>query len=544
VVCQLGRLSWGEAVSEHTFNYSLLVKLYRGSASVVERLDPREQEALRVRIPLFDELKRVLSGGYPRHVFLTGNAGDGKTFASRVAFSGDLSGVCVIQDATEVHADAGPPIEALAARLAGALTRGERLLVSINRGQLERLRDHLSRGEGGALQDIIERAYQALRLRGRWPEDEGGPLVVDLGLMDVVQEAILGPTLEKLAEVVPDPGMSAGSLAAFQAAQAAIKHDSARGAIARALRAARASGHHVTMRQLWSLLAYLLTGGRAPDDTRPVGVADTLGARLFGEQADGPLFEMLGAEDPANTPWPALARRLLQDEAGLRGLLAGLPGVGELARAGALNGRVAARIAVVHGLRDPSPPSREQPRYLFDQILERLKEKPEQHLNPQATNILGGIYQALGAWTEGDVFPVWERLCYDLGRFDEAALVANRQMDAAALRFELPRPNPAAAKALGGAWRPPFLWLCYGDHGERLRLPPLLLQRLSELGRVPASRPLVARFHPAELEALWRWLSRVGEAAPHHRKLRVFLPGAAKPVMVELDEFEDRTRLS
>jgi hypothetical protein len=544
-------------MTQAPISYDLLLKLYHGSASVVELLDAAALSALRVEIPLLTALSKISQEAHPRHVFLTGNAGDGKTFTSRCVFDERAPGVCVIQDATQVHADSGPPIEALAARLCGALERGERLFVSINRGQLERLRAHLDEREEGArrelrahldereegarreLRALVVAAVDALRLRPSWEEGARGDLlVVDLGLMDVIAEEILSPVIEKLISATPSPGMSPGSLAAFSMAKAALATPSIQAELKSALAAARADGDHATMRQLWALMAWLLTGARAADDPTPAGLQDTFAARLF-EGGEGPLFDRARREDPATTPWPGLTRRALVDPRGLRAALSALPGVGALALAdeGALDGRLVARVATIHGLRDERQPPRAAPAPLFERLVDVLKGG-RGGAQAHARRLFVGIYRALGFWTEGEVFPAWERLCYDLSRFERATLVAGGQFDAERLRFELPRPHPDAASALGG-WRPPYLWLRYEGHEEHLRLSPRLMRALMD-----AADGRLGQVTPADAEALWRWLARIGTVSGRRDALRLYAPGAASPHSIAFDDLEGRVTLS
>src|SRR5262249_36769900 len=124
----------GGPMDSHPINYSLLLDLYKGKGLVVENLSVEARAALTIETPLFRFFSAAGRTGRPRHIFLTGNAGDGKTFASLTA---DAGGFTVVRDASAGEAgEVGAPVEELARRLAAVLGRGERLLVAINRGQL------------------------------------------------------------------------------------------------------------------------------------------------------------------------------------------------------------------------------------------------------------------------------------------------------------------------------------------------------------------------------------------------------------------------
>jgi hypothetical protein len=136
------------------------------------------------------------------------------------------------------------------------------------------------------------------------------------------------------------------------------------------------------------------------------------------------------------------------------------------------------------------------------------------------SQLLRGAYEQLRLPASGGHFPAWQYLCYDSARLPNAAAVADEELDPSALLLALPRPAPAAERALGGAWRPPFLWLALAGEGEEparatLRLTPRLFAAL--YAAVPTME-----LTEAELLTLRRWVGRTTRA---RRKTEAILVG-------------------
>jgi hypothetical protein len=490
--------------------YPLLLDLYKGKGGVVEHLSDDEREALRVETPLFEFIREAARTGRPRHVFLTGNAGDGKTFAILTA---DATGFTPITDASARDEGEGiPPIEALAERLDHHLRSGARLLVAINRGQLDRL-DGVA-GTGGrwpALAALLAGARPQARLEAVWPAAEEGNLaLVDLGLLDTIAPTILGPMLDRLAAAITGCDLAPPTALAFSVALSALREPRVRRWIEAALLYARAEGHRATLREIWSFVAYLATGARAPSDGRPADVRDAVGARLFSEGADGPLFDAARrALDPAARPDPDLARALILGR--LPEALGAVAGLGPLLTADPLDrGRVVQRAVHVHDRGRPLPEGRED---RFSAALHAL-EAPGWHDRPSlAERLLSGIYTQLRLPVSRRVFPAWETLCYDSVRIPAASSVASAELDVRRLRLAVPRPAPVCQRALAGAWRAPFLWLSVDAEGHTsaaraLRLTPRRFQLLDD-----PSGPLEPT--EAELFTLRQWISSAQASARH-----------------------------
>jgi hypothetical protein len=509
--------------------YILLLSLYHGRASVVELLSAGARAQLRVDTRVFAYLERFAADESPRHLFLTGNAGDGKTFAALTALPAPGPGLHVVHDASAVWSSGHDPISALAAQLSAALGRGERLLVAINRGQLERLVQHVaSWGADDALPQLLRAALSQLRLEVSWDAAVSAQVaVIDLGLWDTLHGDVLEPLLERLATAQADVQLAAPTAAAFEAAKRALADPNIRARVKLSLQATRALGQHTTMRQLWAALAYIMTGGRAPDDATPLGPRDAVGARLFEEDAQSELFERLRAVfDPALSPQPALAIDLLAGR--LPATLSAAVGVEGLLTQPTGEGQRLARIAWTHGrdgMGEINPPEDSS----FDLHVKHLRTRePGWHsLSTSAQSLLRGAYKRANLWSEGEDFPAWQRLCYDAGRIEGAAAVAAGAVEVERLEFGLPRPAPAAAEALGDAWRPPYLWVRYGEGGAQLRLEPHMLNVLRGEG---------GALTKTEQTLLSRWLATLTSKASGRAGVSIARGPDAKPVQLLRDE--------
>jgi hypothetical protein len=486
--------------------YALLLELYRGRGSIVEQLTEAERGAMSIETPLFQFIREAAARPSPRHIFLTGNAGDGKTFAILTL---PASGFTKIMDASARDSSAtAPPIEHLAARMEEALRREERLLVAINRGQLERLESYAGT-RSGPLATLMEQARAQSRLRPVWEANAPDPQValIDLGVIDTLSDAVLRPMLERLSAAEAGPGMSAATRTAFDAALSALGDARAHDWIRHALSAARAQGHHATMRELWSFFAFLITGAREADSSAPVSVEDALGARLFSERARGTLFEHVRERtDPAFISDPAVVRQCILGSAA--DTLRDIEGVRPLVNSAEdADGRSLRRVLAVHSPRVAMPDAIDDEFTTLISYL--LSQQQGWHAMPSVTDdLLQGIYWQLRLPRSRREFPAWQTLCYDSARLPEAASVANGEINAAQLRLALPRPNPTCEAALRGAWRAPYVWLSSaarpGESGDvqvarGLRLTPRLFARLY--------RNTYERLTDTELFTLRKWIT-------------------------------------
>jgi hypothetical protein len=326
--------------------------------------------------------------------------------------------------------------------------------------------------------------------------------VADLGWLDRTAAALA--IIEKVAAIPAPAHLAAPTREAFTLACASLASPRVAEWIASVVPAATSAGANVTMRQLWSFVAYLATGARAPEDTRPLSPADAVGARLFDAAAEGGLFAVaLDRCDPTLTPTAALTRVILTGDLLVK---AKASSVGPLFAGGCEDGRTLARVAAVHALwREVSPP---RPQDHFATATAALAKMPPgpQALGAYAKTLLRGIYKALGLWHTANTLPAWQTLCFDSSKLSAAAAVADSSLSAQDFKLALPRPPPDVAPYLEAGWRPPFLWLC-GPGQPRLRLSPRAFRALLTPGA--STRDLDA----ADLFAFDTWLRRVGTAS-------------------------------
>lgn len=515
--------------------YALLRKLYLGSASIVERLSDDERDALMISTPLFEFFSQVQRGEERRHVVLTGNAGDGKTFTTLRAFTPRRDGLRVIHDASGLYSAGEDPIHTLGDELRAALTRGDQLIVAINRGQLERLYDRF--GADAHLGALLERARAQLALAPFDPSarDDDEVAVIDLGLLDTLSPEILTPAIDKLLSAQVGEGVCAARARSFEAAQRALSAAHVRASLEATLSRVRATGAHVTMRQLWSYLGYLMTGGVDPTDDRGISVHDAIGARMFAEEAQGLLFQLARAvDDPAKIPNPALTRALVSGEEA-RADAFSAAGLRDFIDDGERAGAATMRALSVHAAPHPSRRARDH-QAVFGALLGHLRGVTWWSGDPQTIKaLLNGIYKGLGLPLMTDSPWLWRRLCYDASRWDQAPLLSNMKLDMRRLKLGCPYPCRATQRALGAAWRPPFIWIAYvngDDTHDPLRLDPALFETL-------LSDEPTLKSH--ERRKLWSWLSRLrGERQP--REVHVTSALTTRGVKVSKSLLDERAR--
>ncbi|KYF48526.1 hypothetical protein BE04_37700 [Sorangium cellulosum] len=518
-----------------SLSYQLLLDLYRGRSAVVEQMNDADRAALRLDTPLARFIGQAARDGSPRHIVLTGNAGDGKTFA---ALTSQTAGMSLIRDAS-ADPSGGAPIKGLAKTLTESLDAGSRLLIAINRGQLERLAEAVS-GQDTTLGRLVAEIRRQSTLRESWSQEPASDevAVIDLGLCDWTADEVIEAMLQKAA-TVDLSGVTGSARTAAEEARKALSAPHVRGWVRRVMQSVRGEGRHMTMRQLWSFTAFLVTGGLRPDDaSKPLGLSDTVGARLFAYNARRtPLENALPQVDPARLPEPGITRMLLSGAA--PACLSDLAGVGRLATDAdqCRDGVAAVRAAVVH---DPARAPKQEQTDTFTALVKKLSGASGwQRMSGPTRRLLKGIYKALGLWCADPAFPAWQVLCYDSVRYEQTPAVANGEIAPDNLVLALPRPPPRCEQALGGSWRPPYVWMSVvGREEVRLRLTPRLLNSLY------LEEP--SALDPSDELLLARWLARL-PAPPDPNRVRIARRAtdgeSARPLSVTKDEISGRIRI-
>jgi hypothetical protein len=480
--------------------YELLLDLYRGRSTAVEQItDQLQLSALEIETPVRALLRALDVAPAPRHVVLTGSAGDGKTFAAVTAGTTSFK---VITDASarregvDLH-----PVDDLASQVDDAL-RGGRLLLAINRGQLERLYERVG-ARGGPLAAFVTTARARTVLQDIWDAPPADVAVVDLGNLERVSAA--RAIISKVAQM-PDPAhLSPAPREAFRLARTALQAPRVVDWIVSVVRAATGAGVNVTMRQLWSFVSFVATGARPADDPRPLSLEDAVGSRLFSAAAEGPIAEV-GRDrcDPTLAPNARLTRDILTGDIATKLRASALA---PLAAAGTVEGRTLSRVAIVHDIGVDQPPRDHKDD--FAEITSLLAQQPAgpQPLGGYPRALLRGMYRALNLWYTAGALPAWQTLCFDSSRFPDTAAVANSFLNSGAFKLALPRPPPEVAAFLMPHWRAPFIWLTAADQ-PRLRLTPRTVRAL-----LTATAEGARQLEPGDLFALESWLRRVGRAA-------------------------------
>ncbi len=476
--------------------YELLLDLYRGRSTAVEQItDAAQLDALAVETPIKRMLTELDGVNAPRHVVLTGSAGDGKTFAALTANTRSFQ---VITDASARRAGVDvSPIDDLALQIEQALRSG-RLLLAINRGQLERLYERTA-AKGGVVGAFVAAVRERAVLRDVWGATSASIAVADLGHLDRVSTSLA--IMKKVAEMPDAAHLAAPTREAFRAARDAFKSARVGEWVASVVRTAAAAGANVTMRQLWSFVSFLATGARGPTDTRPVSIGDAVGARLFDAAAEGALFDIARERcDPALAPNAKLARDVLDGTLLTKLKAADLASL--LLADASMDGRTLMRVAIVHGVGVDQAPA--QPKDDFTDVAAKLMalEPGPQPMGLYPRALLRGIYRALGLWHSAAVLPGWQTLCFDSSRVADAAVVADSLLNPSMFRLALPRPPPEVAPYLMPHWRAPFLWLTAPGQ------PWLRIS--SRAFRALLATAAAQQLEPEDMFALDSWLRRVG----------------------------------
>lgn len=472
---------------------------------------------IEIDTPIALYLRRVIADGSPKHIVLSGNAGDGKTFLS-------LTLEHLLQpDAWEVVTDASEvDVDVLGLRLTRAIEAGKRIFISINRGKLERLQDWVreSPESATALKRFVYEVEQGLRLRVDWDREQAAledVATVDLGVFDSLADEVVDAMIDRLTNV--QPPQDAAARARFDPAQDALRDSGVRERIKQVLRAVQASGKHVTMRQLWQGLTTLLIGSFREGDADETSIEDSVGARLFPNSDGAPLLSFArDVMDPSLIPQLGLTTIALRHE--MASHLDTLTGLKGLSLPSSCTPSVV-RAAWLHGSKEAEPPEPVQSR--FGEIIKGLAARTPEGWHEDAElieDVFNGIYSALNLWRDNDRYYAWERLCYDSRLIDRAGAVASGLIDVARLRVALPRPNPRAQQALKGAYLAPYLLVGAPDDesGAVLRVGPALLERL--LGIAAGEERSLT---PADEDILRRWLTRLPRR--DEKRLAVGRPG-------------------
>lgn len=261
-------------------------------------------EVLHVRTRLDDLVEHLADvSAHCDLIFLTGDAGDGKTalcaqVARHLGFSGeltdiaDVSGWTIVKDASEVEPERLEKL--VATRLSGI---GPKLMVAINEGRLRRMMRPPDKGEPGLAakarpnfwEDVIEPALEA------WIDDQAAKVLDDRMRAERVMvlnfrsrfhvPAVVPPLLEvwTRAEYWEDSPACGGCVSnqrcPILANAQALRSSGVQNNISEVLQSAHFSGQRLPFRRLQAVLALCVTGGLKCRDLQ-------VGGALAGDQAN------------------------------------------------------------------------------------------------------------------------------------------------------------------------------------------------------------------------------------------------------------------
>lgn len=277
---------------------SFVEKLYRNSHSYADRLNEDELSWISVDLGLDEFIIKEVGDG--KQVIITGNPGDGKTFAiERIRSALESAGALVITDA-----NAASDSQVLSSWR--SCDENERpLVLAINEWPLFELQ-RLARQEGFEPVGEAIRQVRSAVFFGAEPESRKGLVsVVDLNLRNVLAERVVVGALGRLTDARFTADLDSADPAQLNTAR--LRSERVQQRLVLMLEHVSRSGQHVTMRQLMGFLAFLLTGGTdAGTRIRSQGDGRFLYSNLAYERSiDGGLFGMVvRAFDPARITHP------------------------------------------------------------------------------------------------------------------------------------------------------------------------------------------------------------------------------------------------
>jgi hypothetical protein len=278
---------------------SFVEKLYRNANSYADRLNPEELDWIHVDLGIDKFILGEASEG--KQVIITGNPGDGKTFAiERLRPQLEQTGAMVITDANAFEDG-----QVLAAWRSCEDNRRP-LVLAINEWPLFELQRLAIQEEFAPVAEAIRQVRSAVFF-GPEPEPRQGRVsVIDLNLRNVLAKRVVSTALARLTAERFTRDLNPADPAVVNAER--LMQERVQERLGALLGHAARLGQHTTMRQLMGFLAYLLTGGT--DATTRIMSQENgryyYSSLAFDPVADGPLFQLLRrAFDPAVITHPA-----------------------------------------------------------------------------------------------------------------------------------------------------------------------------------------------------------------------------------------------
>jgi hypothetical protein len=309
---------------EETFWHHLAAS---GPKVASDALTESELDAIHIVTPLDNFLREKVRAG--QNVFLTGNAGDGKTHLLR-SLKKELvdAGAVVIEDATAVmrHEDISPVLDAWRK----AVAEKRPFCIAINEYPLFRLRKAAQQFLPDLAAELARQNAQRLVYGTEKASEDAlqNVLVIDLSLRNPLAPQFVSACVDK---IVTDPHLQSAARAGSMLANnlAKLRDSRIRGMLLSLLQRLAITGHRATVRELWIVLARIVVGYRA--DLATVlgdGLHHSYSECLFQEDRRFPLFKALRESDPAFNSHPIWDPRLEEgDPHTSKGWWAGKPGI-------------------------------------------------------------------------------------------------------------------------------------------------------------------------------------------------------------------------
>jgi len=267
-----------------------------GSKVTSDSLSISELDKLHVYQPIESFTKDCVSKGYS--VFLTGNAGDGKTHLLRRLKSELTSSNCVvIEDATAVMRNhvIGPVLD----KWKGAISKGVPFCIAINEYPLYLLLNEAKAHYPEIVTELEQQLSERLIYgKKEYKRPESKVILIDLSLRNPLQRLFVSSCLEK---ILNDPELNelavTGSVLAYNLEK--LKDIRIQDRLFSIFERLISLGIRATVRELWILLSRIVLGYRS-DCTPPIGdsKAHWYSETLFQEDDRFTLFSNLSSLDP------------------------------------------------------------------------------------------------------------------------------------------------------------------------------------------------------------------------------------------------------
>ena len=286
-------------------------KLYRGSSGYADNISRESLEAIHIPTPLDRAIVEAISEG--KDVVLTGNPGDGKTHLLRML--ADQFEQFVPEPVVEYDASAVSDIR-LYEKWKSANETGRSFCVAINEAVLFGLADTFS--EFAPLREARDQVLNAISYSDS--DNESMPMsrvvVFDLSRRNVLSESMFTAALDKiLAMLQPCERCSGGC--DFVRHGDLLKNPKVRSRIQHVLNRVSRRGYHATVREMESLISYLVLGDRSCDELLNSSGEDRFSLHQLMYSGVGSLFDVIRETfDPATVTHPIIDDELVYGETG------------------------------------------------------------------------------------------------------------------------------------------------------------------------------------------------------------------------------------